>query len=281
MTDRPTAPGDSGSGQRSAASPACAAWPGRLGAAPPGRGRLPLGPDPAARARPRRAEAPAAPVPAWPDRRHPAGDRRRRCRCLLRQAAAWAWRLILVAVLIYGTFRVAVTLRLVVLPFIAALLLTALLQPLAARLRRFGLADLAATWCTFLLAIVDHRGRGDADRQPGQRRLPDAGGRGPAHGQRGPAVPGRAAVPPARRPAAAAHQPGGPVHLPAQVGDRRHRRHRREDLPGDPDRPGADAVHLVLPAQGRRPDLALADQRAGPGAAPADVARPATRPGTP
>lgn len=73
---------------------------------------------------------------------------------LLRHTAAWAWRLILVAILVYGAFRVAETLRLVVLPFIAALLLTALLQPLAARLRRAGLPALAATWCTFLAAIV-------------------------------------------------------------------------------------------------------------------------------
>jgi predicted PurR-regulated permease PerM len=43
---------------------------------------------------------------------------------------------------------------LVVLPFIAALLLTALLQPLTARLRRAGFPPLLATWCTFLLAIV-------------------------------------------------------------------------------------------------------------------------------
>jgi predicted PurR-regulated permease PerM len=73
---------------------------------------------------------------------------------LLRQTSAWAWRLILVAIGIYGAFRVAVTLRLVVLPLIAALLLTALLQPLSARLRRAGLPALAATWCTFLAAIV-------------------------------------------------------------------------------------------------------------------------------
>jgi predicted PurR-regulated permease PerM len=73
---------------------------------------------------------------------------------LLRQAAAWSWRIILVAALIYGAFRIAVTLRLVVLPLIAAILLTALLQPLASRLRRMGLPDLAATWCTFLLALL-------------------------------------------------------------------------------------------------------------------------------
>jgi predicted PurR-regulated permease PerM len=73
---------------------------------------------------------------------------------LLRQAAAWAWRLILVAILIYGTFKVATALRLVVLPLIAALLFTALLQPMLARLRALGLGPLLATWCTFLAAIV-------------------------------------------------------------------------------------------------------------------------------
>ncbi|HUZ23421.1 MAG TPA: AI-2E family transporter [Streptosporangiaceae bacterium] len=73
---------------------------------------------------------------------------------LLRQAAAWAWRLILVAILVYGAFRVAVALRLVVLPLIAALLLAALLQPLSARLRRAGLPALLATWCALLVAIV-------------------------------------------------------------------------------------------------------------------------------
>jgi predicted PurR-regulated permease PerM len=73
---------------------------------------------------------------------------------LLQQAAAWSWRLLLTGLVIYITFRLAVALRLVVLPFIAALLLTALLQPLTARLRRAGLRPLLATWLTFLLAII-------------------------------------------------------------------------------------------------------------------------------
>jgi predicted PurR-regulated permease PerM len=73
---------------------------------------------------------------------------------LLQIFAAWSWRILLTALLIYVTFRVAVALRLVVLPFIAAMLLTALLQPMTARLRRAGLAPLLATWCAFLLAIV-------------------------------------------------------------------------------------------------------------------------------
>src|SRR5215472_15300979 len=73
---------------------------------------------------------------------------------LLQRAAAWSWRLIVVGLLLYVAFRVASALRLVVLPCFAALLLTALLQPLTARLRRTGMPSLAATWCTFLAAIV-------------------------------------------------------------------------------------------------------------------------------
>ena len=73
---------------------------------------------------------------------------------LLQQAAAWSWRLLLVAAVIYLGFKVASALRLVVLPLIAGLLLTALLQPLTSWLRRVGLPPLAATWCTVLATIV-------------------------------------------------------------------------------------------------------------------------------
>jgi predicted PurR-regulated permease PerM len=72
----------------------------------------------------------------------------------LQRAAAWSWRLLVIGLLIYVAFRVASALSLVVLPCIAALLLTALLQPLTARLRRAGLPSLAATWCTVLAAII-------------------------------------------------------------------------------------------------------------------------------
>jgi predicted PurR-regulated permease PerM len=72
----------------------------------------------------------------------------------LQAGAAWSWQLLVVALLIYVTFRLAVELRLVVLPFIAALLLTALLEPLNSRLKRSGMAPTLATWCTFLLAII-------------------------------------------------------------------------------------------------------------------------------
>ena len=46
------------------------------------------------------------------------------------------------------------------LPFIAAMLLCALLQPLAAWMRHHGMSDLASTWCAFGLAIVVIAGAG-------------------------------------------------------------------------------------------------------------------------
>jgi predicted PurR-regulated permease PerM len=80
---------------------------------------------------------PAAMVPRW-----------------LQQAAAWSWRLLLLAVVLYVAARVAALLYVVVVPCAAATLLTALLQPLTVRLRRRGLPPLAATWCVLLLAII-------------------------------------------------------------------------------------------------------------------------------
>ena len=72
----------------------------------------------------------------------------------LQLAAGWSWRLLVVGVVVYLTFRVASTLGIVVLPFMAALLLTALRLPLTRRLRRAGLPALAATWCTVLAAVA-------------------------------------------------------------------------------------------------------------------------------
>jgi predicted PurR-regulated permease PerM len=73
---------------------------------------------------------------------------------LLQQTAAWSWRLLLTGLVIYLAFRLAVQLRLVILPLIAALLLTALLQPFASRLRQRGMAPVLATWCLLLLALI-------------------------------------------------------------------------------------------------------------------------------
>ena len=72
----------------------------------------------------------------------------------LERTASWAWRLLILGLLIYVMFRVVSTLRVVVLPVVAALLLTALLKPLTQRLRQAGLPALAATWCTFLAALA-------------------------------------------------------------------------------------------------------------------------------
>jgi predicted PurR-regulated permease PerM len=105
--------------------PAAAAIPDAVGY--PGGERPPPGPP----------DAPAALVPRW-----------------LQAAAGWSWRLLIVAVVIYLLYRVAGRLTVVVVPCLAALLLTALLQPVTARLHRAGLPRLAATWCTLLGAVI-------------------------------------------------------------------------------------------------------------------------------
>src|SRR5581483_11618022 len=73
----------------------------------------------------------------------------------LRTGAAWAWRLLLLAGLLYVAARVVTAIYIVVVPCAAALLLTALLQPAAGRLRRgfggrFRLPSILATWLTLL-----------------------------------------------------------------------------------------------------------------------------------
>jgi len=78
----------------------------------------------------------------------------------LQTGAAWSWRLLLLAAAIYLIARVIGMLSIVVVPCTAALLLTALLQPLTARLRRTGLPSLAATWCTMLIAALVLGGMG-------------------------------------------------------------------------------------------------------------------------
>ena len=72
----------------------------------------------------------------------------------LQTGAAWSWRLLLLAAAIYLVVRVLGILYIVVVPCVAALLLTALLQPLTGGLRRAGLPALAATWVTLLIAAV-------------------------------------------------------------------------------------------------------------------------------
>jgi predicted PurR-regulated permease PerM len=114
-------------------------------------------PEPGAEPEPD-APAPTAPAPTAPDARTtdvPGTDPRATdVPRWLRVSAGWSWRLLLLAGLLYVAGKVAGLLYLVIVPFAAAILLTALLQPLAARLRRAGLGPMAATWCTLLLAFA-------------------------------------------------------------------------------------------------------------------------------
>jgi len=131
--------GMGGRGASAATAPGDGANAGEDGIGPadpgPEPGEAPLGPQAGQGGS---ARQPAQPrVPAW-----------------LELGAGWAWRLLILGVLIYVLFRVVGTLRLVVLPCVAALLLTALLQPLTQRLRQLGLPALAATWCTVLAALA-------------------------------------------------------------------------------------------------------------------------------
>jgi predicted PurR-regulated permease PerM len=78
----------------------------------------------------------------------------------LQTAGSWSWRLIAIGVVLYFGARAVSALRIVVLPCAGALLLTALLQPAAVRLRRAGMPSLAATWCVVLAAIIVIAGAG-------------------------------------------------------------------------------------------------------------------------
>lgn len=69
-------------------------------------------------------------------------------------AAGWAWRVAVLAVVIYEGARVLGHLEIVTIPCAIALLITALLQPVAARLRRVGASPMAATWLAILIVFV-------------------------------------------------------------------------------------------------------------------------------
>ena len=72
----------------------------------------------------------------------------------LATAAAWSWRLLLLAVGLYLIARVLGVIYIVVVPCIAALLLTAVLQPMKSWLQRAGLPNMAATWVTLLITAA-------------------------------------------------------------------------------------------------------------------------------
>jgi predicted PurR-regulated permease PerM len=73
---------------------------------------------------------------------------------LLQDAAGWCWRILVVAAAITLLGMLARKLELVVIPLLTALLLTALLEPIAARLRRLRLPRALSAIVTVLLAIA-------------------------------------------------------------------------------------------------------------------------------
>ncbi len=72
---------------------------------------------------------------------------------LLRTAGDYAWRLLAVGTVGYFLVQLLSKLDLVVIPFLAAILVTGLLQPVANRLRRMGMSRGPATLITMLGAI--------------------------------------------------------------------------------------------------------------------------------
>jgi predicted PurR-regulated permease PerM len=68
--------------------------------------------------------------------------------------AAWSWRLLLVGVAVYAAVRVLVLLSLVVIPLVAALLLAALLRPVAQLLQRRLPGPLSALLTLLISAVV-------------------------------------------------------------------------------------------------------------------------------
>src|SRR4051794_17847173 len=66
----------------------------------------------------------------------------------------WAWRILVIGLVIYGVARLAARLELALIPLLIAILLTALLHPVKSRLRRAGLCRGWAALITMLFALV-------------------------------------------------------------------------------------------------------------------------------
>jgi putative heme transporter len=93
-----------------------------------------------------------APVPAG--RPGAAADPLRAVPWSMRVAAEIGWRLLVLAGTVYVLMKIIGAIQLVVLAFVAALLITALLQPFVGRLKRTGLPRGLATAVTFILGFV-------------------------------------------------------------------------------------------------------------------------------
>lgn len=103
------------------------------------------------------AESAAPYVPAPPSYAPEAAPRPQPAEAVpwgLRVASEAAWRLLVLAGTLWVLMRAISTIRLVVLSFVAALLITALLQPLVARLRRAGLPRGLSTAVSFVFGFL-------------------------------------------------------------------------------------------------------------------------------
>ncbi len=72
----------------------------------------------------------------------------------LHVGGAWSWRLIAIGVVALALLRFLIAIEIVVLPFLAATVFTALLRPTSLRLQRHGVSPALATWATFLIALI-------------------------------------------------------------------------------------------------------------------------------
>jgi predicted PurR-regulated permease PerM len=72
----------------------------------------------------------------------------------IRATAAWAWRIVAIALAVYVVLTVIARIRVVIIPLAIALLLAALLQPLAAALVKRGLRPALATAITLLSGFI-------------------------------------------------------------------------------------------------------------------------------
>ncbi|MFB7180679.1 AI-2E family transporter [Streptomyces sp. NPDC056257] len=124
--------------------------------APAAAAPAPAAPEPSAAAPvppvPAHPPAPVHPpaVPAVPERPDPASV----VPWGMRVAAEASWRLLLLAGMLWVLMKVISEVRLVVLAFAAAMLVTAMLQPFVVRLRRLGLPRGLATAVTAILGFV-------------------------------------------------------------------------------------------------------------------------------
>ena len=94
-------------------------------------------------------------MPAWAGMTEPTpvAERNRVPQGLV-TVAGWAWRILVIGLVLVGLAKLAAKLELAVIPFLIAILVTALLHPVKSRLRRAGLGRGLAALVTMFFALV-------------------------------------------------------------------------------------------------------------------------------